>query len=262
MPDEKPGADAVETVPGVVVQLPAGIIKDGKVYRDAELVPMTGLTRKAIAREDVGSSPYKITDVMILQCLKRVGPVTSIGKIVGELLVGDRDFLMLEIRRISMGDGINVTVECGSCKKKIDVQFSISELEVIRLKDDDYEVRDGVRVFRVKSDDPKLDVLCRFPRGEDQQAAVALLQKNPIEYYFKIYSACVLEWNGKTGPFDQGFFERLPVAVLDKFEQAFNGIHPGPVLRQSVPCPVCASGIEFTFQGSDFFFRQQKRGRT
>lgn len=260
MSDEKPNVD-VETVPGVVVQLPAGIIKDGKVYRDAEIIPMTGLTRKSLAREDVQSSPHKVTDVLILQCLRRIGPVTSPGKILGDLLVGDRDFLMLEIRRISMGDDINVTIECESCKKKIDVKFSIGELEIIRFADDAYEVRDGVRVFRIKSQNPKLDVLCRFATGEDQKAAASLLQKNPVEFIFKMYSRCVLEWDGKVGPFEPKFFEQLPVSVLDEFEKKFGSETPGPILRQSVPCPVCASGIDFTFQGSDFFFRQSKRGR-
>jgi hypothetical protein len=266
MSDEKAGVSvdpAEAAAPGVVVQLPAGIVKDGKVYRDAEVVPMTGLTRKAIAREDVRASPHKITSVMILQCLRRIGPVTSInGKVLDEMLVGDRDFLMLEIRRVSMGSDINATVECEKCKNKIDVQFSIDELEVTKIKEGDYEMKDGVRVFRIVNTDPRLDILCRFPNGADQQIMAPLLTKNPVEAMFKLYSCCVLEWNGKAGPFEPRFFEGLPVSTLDKFEGAFSDKLPGPILKQSVPCPVCTADIEFTFQGSDFFFRLGKRGKT
>jgi hypothetical protein len=266
MPEEKPGVgvDPSEApATGVVVQLPAGTIKDGKVYREAEIVPMTGLTRKAIAREDVRASPHKITSVMILQCLKRVGSVTSISnKVLDEMLVGDREFLMMEIRRISMGNDINVTVACEKCNNKIDVKFSIDELEIVKLKDEDYEIKEGARTFRVRSTDPRLDVLCRFPNGADQQIAAPFLSKNPVEFAFKLYSCCVLEWNGKAGPFESRFFESLPVSVLDKFEQGFGDTQPGPVLKQSVPCPVCTAGIEFTFAGSDFFFRRPKRGTT
>lgn len=266
MSDEKQGVSVDPTevaATGTVVQLPAGLVKDGAIHRDAEVVPMTGLTRKAIAREDIRSSPHKITSVMILQCLRRIGSITNLGgKVLDEMLVGDRDFLMLEIRRVSMGNDINATVECEKCKNKIDVKFSIDELEVVKLKDGDYEMKDGVRVFRITNADPRIDVLCRFPNGADQQIMAPILSKNPVEAMFKLYACCVLEWNGKAGPFEPRFFESLSVSVLDKFEGAFNEKLPGPLLKQLVPCPVCTADIEFTFAGSDFFFRQGKRGKT
>lgn len=253
-------APAVE--PGKTVQLPCGYLtKDGTIIREAEIVAMTGLTRKSIAREDIRSNSAKVTDVILLQCLKRIGSVALINnKIINELILGDRDFLLLEIRRLSLGDKITANTECGGCKKKLDVVFSVNDIPVTGLKDGSFEIRDGVRVFRIQNEVPHVDAVLRFPRGEDQQVYLPTISKNPIEANFKLYAACMVEWDGKPGPFRPDFFERLPVNVLDVLDGGFSENQPGPDLRQNVSCPECAADIELTFEGSDFLFRPRKRG--
>jgi hypothetical protein len=102
----------------------------------------------------------------------------------------------------------------------------------------------------------------RYPLGGDQEALVSSMDRNPVEANFKLYAECLLEWNGEDGPFRSNLFERLPVRVLDEFEDQFAQAQPGPVFEQSVGCPSCAATIQFTFEGSDFLFRPPKRGRT
>ena len=247
-------------VPNTGIILPGGYLhKDGKVYRDAEVSPMTGLTRKAIAGESVRNNPVKTTDIILAQCLRRIGPITTVTtKLLGELLNGDREFLLLEIRRISMGDTITAFVDCDGCENKIEVKFKIDELETIRLKDGDFQIKNDLMVFRLQSDEPELNILCRFPRGYDQEIFVKHMKKNPIEALYKVYQACVLEWNG--GTVDSFFFDSQNVNILDKFGEMFEEKMPGPILKQTVPCPVCAKSIEFTFQNSDFLHRLPKRG--
>ncbi len=278
MSEEKP--ESVNATPagesGTAITLPCGILRNKMVYRDAEIIPMTGFTRKSIAREDVRGNPVKTTDIILAHCLKRVGPVTSITpKFLAEMLIGDRDFLLLEIRNISMGDTITSKVDCEGCKNKIEVRFKLNELEDIVLKDGDYEIvdrlptkegvlemKDGLRVFRMEIMSPSglFSAKCRYPNGGDQVIIVEHMQKNPIAANYKMYAACLLEWGGESGPFNESFFDGLPVTVLDDFEEAFNAALPGPVLRQEVPCPVCKTIIELTFQGSDFLFHLPKRG--
>lgn len=251
-----------EKVVGKVVQLPCGYFKDGQIHKEAEIIPMTGLTRKAIARDDVRTNSAKVTDVILLQCLKRVGTLLGINnRLVGDLLLGDRDFLLLEIRRISMGDIINSATECEDCKNKIEVKFNIDEIKVYPLNEKECETLDGQRVFRIQSSSPPVNAAFRFPRGEDQYAILPLLQKNPVEANYRLYAACLVEWNGNKGPFAASFFESLPVSTLDVIDGEFTERLPGPDLSQEVSCPVCSSGIEMTFQGSDFLFRLPKRGQ-
>jgi len=263
MPEDNPTTPAPDAPPvnGIVVSLPCGYLRDGRVHREAEIVPMTGLTRKAIAREDVRNNPIKVTDVILSHCLKRVGDATSItSRLLGDLVIGDRDFLILEIRRVSMGEAIVANVECDSCKAKVEVTFHIKEIETIRLGDPkDYPERDGSLTFAVRGDG--FEAVSRFPKGADQALIMPGATKNPVAASYGLYAACLLEWNGKRGPFDTAFFESLPLSVLDVFEEEFMALQPGPVMKQDASCPSCWASIDFTFRGSDFLFRVPKRGR-
>jgi len=247
-------------VEGEPVDLPCGYLRDGTVHKDARIVPMTGLTRKAIAKDSVRNNPIKVTDIILSHCLKTVGPHAVTSRMLSELVIGDRDFLVLEIRRISMGDIINAGVECGECKAKVDVQFDIKELEVIRLGDpSDYPVIDGEMTYDLKGDG--FTAKCRFPKGKDQELIMGMANKNPVAASYGLYLACLLEWNGKKGPFDSEFFEAFPVRTIDAFEDEFMTFQPGPVMKMDASCPACGSSIDFTFRGSDFLFRAPKRGR-
>jgi len=264
MPEENTGAPEVKEAPGKIVQLPCGILdKDGKAMRDAEIVPMTGLTRKSIARDDVRNNPAKVTDVLLLQCLRRVGSIRNINNsVIGGMLLADRDFLLIEIRRISMTDIVNVNTQCEKCNNKIDVKFNLDEIPVAPLKPGTFEIKDGKRVFPVKCDDPQIDAVFRFPEGRDQNIIIPFLDKNPVEGNYRVYAACLQRWGNQEPPFHATFFDRLPVSVLDKIDEIFVEIQPGPDFSQSVACPVCTADIEMTFQGSDFLFRLPKRGKT
>ena len=248
---------------GTEVTLPAGLWSKGEVHRSVEITPMTGLTRKAIARKEARANPAKITETILRQCVTRIGPyMITNSKILESLVLGDRDFLMLEIRRVSMGDTFKANVTCKSCNSDIEVTFDIDELDVIRTTDDDLEVVDGQRVFRIQDESLRIDAVMRYPMGEDQEILTSNMNRNPVEASFKLYAACMLEWNGEKGPFRSNLFERMPVRQLDEFEDQFSRAQPGPVFEQAVDCPSCAANIEFTFEGSDFLFRPPKRGKT
>jgi hypothetical protein len=263
MPEETVGASEVKEAPGKIVQLPCGIIgKDGKIQREAEITPMLGLTRKAIARDDIRNNPAKVTDVILIQCLRRVGDVRPItNALIGGMLVADRDFLLIEIRRISMSDTINVSTQCGKCNEKIAIKFGLDEIPIRTLKDGAFEIKDGRRCFRIQNDNPKLDAVFRFPEGKDQSLIIPYLEKNPVEGNYRIYAACLLSWDDKPGPFSPNFFDGVPVNVLDLIDEHFNENQPGPEFTQTVPCPVCTADIDMTLQGSDFLFRLPNRGK-
>jgi hypothetical protein len=263
MSEESPTTSAPETPPinGTVVRLPCGYLRDGHLHRDAEIIPMTGLTRKAIAREDTRNNPIKVTDIILSHCLKRIGPHTSItSKLLGDLVIGDRDFLILEIRRVSMGDVITANVECDSCKAKVEVRFNLNEIEMVKMGDEkDYPIQNGNLTMAVKG--TRFEAVCRFPKGVDQELIMPGAAKNPVAASYGLYVACLLEWNGQKGPFEASFFESLPLSDIDEFEEDFMAHQPGPIMKQEASCPQCGASIDFTFRGSDFLFRAPKRGR-
>jgi hypothetical protein len=265
----EPTAPASPTTPqfqnGVVVELPCGYYRDGVLHKHAEFTPMDGAVRKAISKKGVRDDFTKVTEVVLRQCVKRIGPYeTTNPKTLDGVLLGDRDFLQMEIRRESMSDKLRAIVTCGACRKKIEVTFHLDEIEVARLEEDDFEIVDDALCFRIHSADPKLDAVCRYPVGTDQATIVEFIDRNPTDAMYRLYTACLLEWNGQVGPFDPYFLDSQPVKLIDEFTRQFAAKKPGPVFDQKVPCPNkdCGTDIEFTFEGSDFFFPLPTRGTT
>lgn len=266
MSEDNP-ATSTETpvVEGTLLKLPCGYFRDGELHKDVEVVPMTGLTRKAIAREDTRNNAIKVTDIILSHCIKRIGPHSIItAKVLNDLVIGDRDFLVLEIRRISMGDTITTHIECDKCNAKVEALFKISEVEVIRMFEDEEETskpatQDGNLIFHLKG--KGFQSTCRFPKGSDQALIMPNATKNPVAATYGLYTSCLLEWNDKKGPFAASFFESLSLDVIDEFEEGFMAIQPGPIMTQEASCPSCGASIDFTFKGSDFLFRVPKRGR-
>jgi len=262
MPEENPTTPTeTPVIGGTILTLPCGYVRDGALYKEVEIIPMTGLTRKALAREDTRNNAAKVSDIIISHCLKRIGPFTSItSKVLADLVIGDRDFLILEIRRISMGDTITTNIVCGACKAKIDALFKISDLKVIRVYEGDEKpiIEEGNIIFRLNT--KKFKAKCRFPKGSDQALIMPDATKNPVAASYGLYTACLLEWNDKKGPFETSLFESFPLDIIDEFEEEFMAIQPGPVMSQDASCPSCGASVDFTFRGSDFLFRVSKRG--
>lgn len=250
---------------GVVVPLPCGYVHEGVRHKFAEFVPMSGGVRKAISKKSIRDDFVKVSDTVLRMCVKFMGPVdTSNPKTMRKATLADRDFLLMEIRRESMTDKLRAVVTCQQCRKQIQVTFQLDEIEVVRLEDDGFEIVGDQLCFRIKSAKHRIDALCRYPIGEDQDHVVDLVEENPTAAQYQLYSACLIEWNGKSGPFDDDFFDSLLVKQIDEFTKQFVEKKPGPVFEQQVSCPnkECRTDISFTFEGSDFFFPLPTRGRT
>lgn len=262
---EAPPDPRMPTEPdGIVKELPCGLVQGGVVHRWAEFVPMSGFTRKSISKKDVRDDFGKVSDLVLRQCVKRIGTVpTTSTRTLNNTPMADRDFLLMEIRRASRGDELKCLVVCALCKKKIEVTFQIDELEVVRLQDEDYEIHDDWLCFRVQSTNPMIDALCRFPVGSDQHDMLPIVDQNPTDAQYRLFAACLLEWNGEKGPFGPRFFDEKSTRLIDAFTEQFLAKKPGPVFEQRVSCPnsVCGTDIDFTFEGSDFFFPIPTRGR-
>lgn len=253
------------------VQLPCGLgpDKEGRIHRDATIAPMTGAVRKNIARPEVRQNLGKIVDTILLSGLKRVGPVERIDRrVLDKMLIGDRDFLMLEIRKLSMTSAVNATMKCGSCGDQIDIKYDLNRIPIRQLADkgDGIEVSGLERLFTLDwtSEDGKITVngKFRFPNGNDQLLTAQGATRNPIEANYNLWYRCLQEWDGKpVEKVSPTLFDDLTLPVVDAVDAEFRKRQPGPDLRQPVSCPLCGADNDLDLSASDFLF-PLVRGRT
>lgn len=114
--------------------------KDGVCHKTFTIREMTGADEEFVNRADIKSNGAKISTALLSRCVLSVGTLTrkSVGSpkewenIFKEMLTGDRDTILLELRRESIGDTIEVQHTCPNpeCKAKLKTMVSIDELTI------------------------------------------------------------------------------------------------------------------------------------
>lgn len=247
-------------------ELPIGYLQDGKFVTDCDIVPMTGLVKKTLARPEIRQNPVTVTDTLLMSCVRRVGTIggdnNQIKKSVFQkMFLGDRDFLTLEIRKLTKGNIVTAEMTCDSCKNKLDIKIDLAEVKTKKLGA--HRIDNGMVLLDIASEDPKFSAVLRLPTGEDQSAVSGIMVRNPIEANYKLYMRCLREWNGETvEKISPTLFDDLLDSVIDEFERQFMEVQPGPDLRQETGCPLCGASLIASMEVSDFLYRLPGKEKT
>jgi hypothetical protein len=249
----------------VTVELPCGFVHEEEVFTKAQIIPMTGRIRKLIARPQNRQNPAKIIDTLLTQCVVAIGDITRVNKSVTDrLFLGDRDFLVMEIRKVSLGKDVQTQLQCDSCGARLGMTLNLErDVPVTKMKDLDIDLVDGEAVFTLVDEVLKLDLKFRLPRGSDQHSVAPLYRKNPIEANYALYRACLLEWNGQAAKeLSMDFFDNQPLPVIDFIDENFMEMMPGPDMRIPVDCYECNHEMMMSMASSDFLFKLPKTAKT
>src|ERR1700737_4677176 len=101
--------------------LPGGLVLEERTISALALSPLTGFGEHWLA-EHPRSSNAHATTALLSQCLA-VPDGTRVADLARRLLVGDRDFLMLQLRRLTLGNRMQAVIRCGACDEKIDLEI-------------------------------------------------------------------------------------------------------------------------------------------
>jgi hypothetical protein len=159
------------------------------------------------------------------------------------LQLGDRDYLLLRLRQMDLGDAVHQVVRCPSCGSKVDVDLLISELPVRRLDDPSasYQVALGGRLLRL-----------RLPHGEDQAAIEDLAVANPAAANTRLFARLVQDVDGQGAPTEDQV-RAWPVALRAELGAWLATHLPGPDLFLDLACPHCKAEMRYAFDLNAFF---------
>jgi hypothetical protein len=114
---------------GVAATLPHGLWVDGTRRLDAELRPLTGADEEFLLELRPSLLPAERTTALLARCLVRLGPYAPpSAEVVRELVVGDREALLLQLRRLALGDRLDCVVACPECAEPLDVELRVGDL--------------------------------------------------------------------------------------------------------------------------------------
>lgn len=222
----------------VAVSLPGGLATDeGQWLRHAELRPLTGLEEDWLIRNKNAPNAVTVTNILD-SCLVTLGgrPVTSAT--AGQLLVGDRDLLMLELRELTLGEHFFAVVNCPACREKMDVNFKAGEVPV-----DPPLSTGGPYTLQMTDPGRERNLQFRLPTGADQEAVLGLPTEDAAD---KLLFRCLLD----DGGIQVNDTEKVLIA------EAIERLAPKVELELELLCPSCGHQFVVPFDTTAFFLEE------
>lgn len=219
------------------VRIPGGLWWEGEPRREVELRSLTGRDEEALRGLEEGRSRPAWTSVLLERCLERIGPVENPSReVVRSLTVGDREALLLHLRRRTFGDAMPCVLSCPACEEAMDLDLSVGDLLLPA-----YGHQRRVHDLTVERDGAEARVRFRLPTGEDQEAVAELAREDPEEAADRILARCVEEVEGEEG---RQLVEERPADLRDELGEAMERLDPQAEIRLTGSCPSC--GHEFS----------------
>ena len=216
-----------------VCNLPGGLVlDDGRRLGRAELRPLTGREEEWVTQH-AGTPSAHLATKLLSACFVRLEDVPVSSEIVGKLLVGDRDYLILQLRRMTLGDRFAAVFSCPACKRAMDVEFLAQDILIEpRPQNVATYTWQGERVVRY-----------RLPNGADQEAVADLSPSEAVEV---LLARCVIDDGG------------LPLSAeeRDALIADMEAHAPQIDLELDLSCPECGHSFTTPFDCTSFFFSE------
>lgn len=216
--------------------MPGGLVlNDGRRLGRAELRPLTGREEEWLTRH-AGTPSAHLATKLLSACFVRLEDVPVDSEIVGKLLVGDRDYLILQLRRMTLGDRFAAVFSCPTCKSAMDVEFLAQDILIEpRLQ--------NAATYTWVSGDAQRAVHYRLPNGADQEAVADLSPGEAVEV---LLARCVIDDGGTP----------LSVAERDAVIADMDVHAPQVDLELDLSCPECGYSFTTPFDCTSFFFSE------
>lgn len=226
--------------------LPAGVLDaQGRVHREVRVRELTGADEEALFERREASGARRV-GAFLARAIDRLPGLeheTIDEAFAGRLQLGDRDYLLLRLRQMDLGDAVHQVMRCPACASKVDVDFLISELPVRRLAQPQalHEVQLAGCTLRL-----------RLPDGDDQAAVEVLALANPAAANTRLFARLVQDVDGQGAPGEDGV-RAWPAALRNALVAWLAANLPGPDLYLDLACPHCKADMSYAFDLHAFF---------
>jgi hypothetical protein len=205
------------------VELPGGYVNAaGEIIRTAEVRELTGKDEEIISKtNNLGKAVLAILQLGTV----KIGNEVATEKLLDELLIGDRDAILLGILKVTFGNTVKIPVFADGEEKLVEVDIN-ADIKTKILTD---PVND--RVFIVKG--KNVDYTVKLPNGVVQREMINNAEKTSAEL-----STLVLENTlvriGENPVYSKAQVQALSVVDRRKIIEEINKRAPGPQFEDVV----------------------------
>lgn len=230
-----PQVIATEAPASTTVHLPGGYITPERtVIRTAEVRELNGLDEEAISK---AGSTAKALMTVLERGLVAIGDKPATREDLSTLLSGDRDAILLGIRKVTFGNLSEFTGFCNQCEEPR--EFEINLTEDVEVKELDNPIADRSWRVKIKSGYATLTL----PNGLTQRKVMENANKTVAELNTIILNGCVVNVNDS--PITPSTVLELGIADRETLIAEIIEKNPGPRLGEvSKACKACGNEVD------------------
>jgi hypothetical protein len=182
-----------------------------------------------------------------------VAPVTS--EFVRRLTIGDREALLLHLRRLTLGEKISCVISCphAGCGEQMDLDLNVSDLLVAPNQHAGAETHEAL----VEGEGKTYRVLFRLPNGGDQEAAAAIATEDIEAAERLVIERCVK--SVRLADDETAGEVSLPPDAARALQDVMASIDEQAEIVLNLECPACERAFALPFDIGDYFQRELTR---
>jgi len=206
---------------------------------------MTGFEEEYVERAAGDANTARLVNGVLARCLVAPGAdATEALAQVHALLIADRDAALVTLRRRSLGDAVDIEVDCPSCRAANAAAFDLAVLPL--------EVARPAAELVVALPDGREAVL-RQPTAADQEAMLDAGVDGAAARLSWLIGRLLVRLGLANGAFDTAAAQALPVASRAAIEAALAAGVPDLDLSMRLTCHDCGHGFTAPFDVASFF---------
>ena len=226
------------------ISLPGGYVTaSNEVVTTAEVRELTGADEEAISKS---GSISKSLQTLLERGLVKIGNEEVTRTHLDNLLSGDRDAILLGIRRVTFGETFDLLIRCPQCDDQQDCSIHlVDDVPVRSLK------TPNDRTWEIKTKTGKVTVT--LPTGSVQKKLMDNMEKTSAEINTLLLANCIISQNdspviGSQVALNLGMADRTK--IIDEILER----NPGPRLGEvKKACKACGESIDLPLGLTDLF---------
>jgi len=168
------------------------------------------------------------------------------------LTIGDRETLLLHLRRLRFGEPMDCVLQCPSpsCGERLEFRINVADLLLPPL---DAQADGLAPPIVVDAGGARFTVAFHPPAADDVDRVAALASTDAHAAARAIFERCIdrAERDGAVVSASD-----LPPSVRDAVEAAMAAVDPQSEVQLAMRCPACGAEFSSIFDTATFFFRE------
>lgn len=239
-----------------LVNLPGGLLRNGKVTRTVLVKELNGEDEEALSRASQSLNTFHFIDRLLKCGVVKIGdfPNHMTEDLLGDLLIGDREQLILGVRKATYGDKLEIDPwRCPSCGVAAKISMDIDDIPSATMDDPDKEIEFDIELRKGRT------AHCRLASGKDQLAIFDKPDLTTSERESILLEKCVEFITDASGNDHQiAAFPSLTrtMGVVDRHKilDALRTRQPGPKYDQvKHKCSACGEDVMIAVGIGDLF---------